>query len=85
MRILYSAKFARQYKKVPKEIKERAEKAEALFRENPFDPQLKTHRLSGPLDGFYAFSINHSYRIIFDLPHRDLARFYAVGDHSIYD
>jgi len=85
MRILYSAKFARQYKKLPAPVKERAEKREAIFRKNPFDARLKTHKLSGSLGDFYAFSVDQSYRIIFDLPQEGSARFYEVGDHNIYD
>ena len=85
MEILYSPKFARQYKKLPKEIQMKAEKMEKVFRVDPFDIRLKTHKLSGTLKDFYAFSINHSHRIIFDLPVENVARFYAGGDHSIYE
>jgi len=84
MQILYSPKFARQYKKLPRTIQERAEKKEALFRKDPFDPRLKTHKLSGPLEGYLAFSINVSYRVIFDFADSDTARFYEVGTHDIY-
>jgi hypothetical protein len=37
MQILYSPQFGQQYKKLPEEIKDRAEKAETIFRRNPFD------------------------------------------------
>lgn len=43
MKILYLSKFAREYKKLPKEIQELSEKKEKFFRENPFDKKLKTH------------------------------------------
>ncbi len=86
MHILYLPAFARQYKKLPTEIQNLAEKKEILFRENPFDPRLKTHKLSGALEGFYAFSINSSYRIIFDFEDKKhTARFYRVGTHDIYE
>ena len=85
MIIIYSPKFSREYKKVPAAIKIIAEKQEVIFRKNPFDPRLKTHKLTGPLDGFYAFSVNHKYRIIFDLMDQATARFYSIGDHDIYD
>lgn len=54
MEILYLPKFARQYKKLPSLVKEHAEKKEKIFRKNPFDPRLKTHKLTGPLEGFLA-------------------------------
>ena len=35
--------------------------------ENPFNPQLRTHKLKGPLKGSYACSINYEFRIIFQI------------------
>lgn len=46
MEIIYSSKFAREYKKLPNSIKDVAEEQEKIFRENPFDPRLKTHKLN---------------------------------------
>jgi len=31
---------------------------------NPFDESLKTHKLSGKLEGLYACSLDYQYRII---------------------
>ncbi len=84
MKILYLKKFVRQYKKLPEEIQNLAEKKELLFRKNIFDPRLKTHKLSGQLSGFYAFSITNDYRIIFDIATDKSVRFYEVGTHDIY-
>ncbi len=84
MEILYSKRFARQYKKLPKEIKQKVEEIEVIFKTNPFDKRLMTHKLSGKLKGFYSCSITYSYRIIFDMPSKDICRLYSVGDHSIY-
>ena len=74
MRIYYLPKFAKQYKKLPLAIKIQAEKKEKIFRKNPFDKSLKTHKLKGELEGFWSFSVNYSYRIIFDFLPRRLAR-----------
>lgn len=84
MKILYLPKFAREYKKLPAKIKDLTEKREKLFRQNPFDPRLKTHKLSGDLSGFWSFSIDYKYRIIFDFASDETVRFYSVGDHDIY-
>lgn len=35
--------------------------------ENPFNPQLRTHKLKGTLIGSYACSINYELRIIFQI------------------
>ncbi|MBI2057687.1 MAG: type II toxin-antitoxin system mRNA interferase toxin, RelE/StbE family [Candidatus Yanofskybacteria bacterium] len=84
MKIFYYSKFKQQFKKLPKEIKSLATKKEKIFRINPFDLHPKTHKLHGELNEFWAFSINHQYRIIFDFADKNIIRFYAVGKHNIY-
>ncbi len=85
MKILYLPKFARQYKKLPDNIKDLAEEKEKIFRQDPFDKRLKTHKLRGELKGYLSFSINYNYRIIFDFVDDKTVRFYSVGNHDIYE
>ncbi|MFA5831083.1 MAG: type II toxin-antitoxin system mRNA interferase toxin, RelE/StbE family [Candidatus Paceibacterota bacterium] len=85
MIIFYSPKFAREYKKLSDEVKSVAEAKEEIFRKYPFDPRLKTHKLTGEFEGFLSFSINYSYRIIFDFADKNTVRFYRIGTHDIYD
>ena len=86
MQIEYLPKFARQYKKLPRAIQQNAERAEKIFRADPFDSRLKTHKLSGPLRDFYAFSVTHTHRIIFDFgTDTKMVRFYSIGTHDIYE
>lgn len=85
MKIYYSSKFAKEYKKLPKEIKLKAEKRELVFRKNPHDSRLKTHRLKGILKDYWAFSINFQYRIIFEFKEKDIVWFHSVGTHDIYE
>lgn len=85
MRIFYSPQFAREYSQLPPEIQAKAEKKEKIFRKNPFDARLKTHKLKGKLGEFWAFSIDIHYRIIFRFLSIGDIRFYAIGDHSIYE
>jgi addiction module RelE/StbE family toxin len=85
MEIIYSPRFAKSYKKLPARIKKIAEKKEAIFRNNPFDSRLKTHKLTGKLEGLLAFSIDQKYRIIFELSKdQKTAYFHLAGDHDIY-
>jgi len=84
MRIYYSSKFEREYKKLTKEIKKLAEEKEIVFRENPHDPQLNAHKLHGRFKEYWAFSINDKYRIIFNFAKRDIVWFHSIGDHSVY-
>jgi len=84
MKIVYSPKFAKAYKDLPSGIQDTAELRELIFRFNPFDARLKTHKLSGKLQDFWAFSINHQYRIIFEFAASDTVYFLFVGSHDIY-
>lgn len=84
MQIVYTKKFVSDFKKLPKKIRQSAVAKEKIFKKNPFDPKLKTHKLTGKLKGNLAFSINYSYRIIFVLENKNEAWFLAIGTHSIY-
>lgn len=84
MEIYYSPVFRRQYRALPLTIKLRAEKAEKLFRRDPFSPQLKTHKLGGHFKNYWTFSVDFHYRIIFEFYKKNMVRFHLVGDHSIY-
>ena len=84
MNIIYSPKFAKEYKKLPLEIKIKAEKKEKIFRKNPKDVSVKTHKLSGKLKNFWAFSIDYNHRIIFEFVNKKTIYFHSVGNHSVY-
>jgi len=85
MKIYYSSKFAREYKKLPLSIKKITEKKEKIFRKDPFSPPLKTRQLKGKLKDYYSFSIDFHYRIIFEFVNKQTIWFHSVGTHSIYD
>jgi mRNA-degrading endonuclease YafQ of YafQ-DinJ toxin-antitoxin module len=84
MKILYLKKFVKQYKKLPLEIKKLSEEKERIFRKDPFDPRLKTHKLRGELKYFLAFLMNNDIRVIFDFDKNKNVRFYIIGNHDIY-
>lgn len=85
MKIYYSSKFAKEYKKLPKEIKLKSEKKEVIFRKDPNDSRLKTHRLKGMLKDFWSFSIDYQYRIIFEFRDKNIVWFHSVGTHEVYE
>lgn len=82
--IEYSPKLARMCAKLPRDVKSVAEEKEKLFRQDPFDPQLKTHKLAGKLKGYWAFSVDYRYSIVFSFEGEGLVRFHTVGTHDIY-
>jgi addiction module RelE/StbE family toxin len=69
---------------LPQRIKDLAEKKETIFIKEPFSKMLETHKLHGEFTGFLAFSVNKSYRIVFDFIDENTVRFYDIGTHDIY-
>ena len=84
MKIYYSSKFAKEYKKLPFKVKISAEKREKVFRKDPFSPQLKTHKLTGKLKDYWAFSLTYSDRILLRFINNHEVIFYKIGSHDIY-
>lgn len=85
MTISYTERFSKDYHKLPKNIKILAEKREDIFRNNPFNPSLKTHKLKGKLKKFYSFSISYQWRIVFHFKDKDTVVFHNVGTHEVYN
>ena len=83
--IYYSSHFERAFKMLPSKIKKQAIEKEKIFREDCFDKRLKTHKLKGRFENYWSFSINYSYRILFEFSDKDEVGFIDVGTHSIYE
>jgi mRNA-degrading endonuclease YafQ of YafQ-DinJ toxin-antitoxin module len=85
MKIFYTKKFEREYKKISKNLKLKAESRERFFKKNPFDKTLKTHKLSGELEGFWSFSVDFKNRIVFEFIDDETVFFHSIGNHDIYN
>jgi addiction module RelE/StbE family toxin len=84
MQIFYSPQFIKDFKRLQKETQIKAKEKEEIFRKNPFDDRLKTHKLNGALYEFWSFSVDYDCRIIFKFHNKNVTRFEAIGGHSIY-
>jgi len=82
--IEYSSKFLKSLSKLPNGIIKKAEEKEKIFKENPFDPRLRTHKLKGKEKETRAFWINYVYRIKFIFLSDKEVLFIDVGTHEIY-
>ena len=80
--IYYSSHFARQYRRLPLLTKRLAEKKEAWFRADAFDPRLRIHKLTGKLEGRWAFTVALDVRMIFRFLDGDEVLFLTVGRHE---
>ena len=84
MDIYYSKIFLKKYRKLPKSVQTKFEDQEPIFRRNPFDPRLKTHPLSGKLKGYYSYSVDYHYRVIFSFESETEVWFHLIGTHQVY-
>ena len=60
----------------------RFRKRVAIFQNDPFDPRLRTHRLSGQLQGLWSFSIDYDVRVVFSFAEPNQAVFVDIGTHE---
>mgnify|MGYP001565228965 FL=1 len=81
----FTPEFFRILKKLAPQLQELAFKRIELFRSRGNHQRLKVHKLHGKYAGFFAFSIDRKYRIMFEWVSADEAKLHTIGDHSIYD
>ena len=85
--ILLDAAFEKRFTKYKSRLDEAGRKhlrqRFELFKEDVFDKRLKTHKLKGNLSAYYAFSINHSDRIVFKVLQDDGVLLIEVGSHDV--
>jgi len=77
-------RFDKNYRKLTREVRDKAKEKERMFREGPFHPVLKTHKLSGKNKECWAFWITYSYRIKFIFLPNEEVLFLDIGTHEIY-
>ena len=82
--VVYTSRFTRQYKKLPRALQEEVKEKIALFAREPRDPSLRVHPLRGAMKGFLSFSVNYKFRIVFEWDDKKTAALLAVGDHAVY-
>ena len=81
--VFYSSSFKKSIKRyLP--IRTKIEKTIAKFINNPLDPSLKTHKLTGKLSSYWSFSIDFHLRILFEFIDDETVGFIDVGTHEIY-
>ena len=83
--IALSNSFKRAYSKLIKNNKYLEElfiNRLETFINNPFDPLLKTHKLSGKLSETWSFSINFQLRVLFVFIDTDQVILENIGNHD---
>lgn len=83
--VAFSSSFKRAFKKRVADSPDRAkhfwERLE-VFKNDPFDPTLRTHRLSGKLKHLWSFSIEYDLRVLFQFVEDQRTVFIDIGTHK---
>jgi len=83
--VAFSTSFKRAFKKHVEgrqPLEEKFWKRLEIFRENPLDARLRTHKLSGDLQEYWSFSIEYDVRVVFQFAAKKCAVFLDIGTHD---
>ena len=85
MEVSFSSSFKRSFKK---RIKGNADLSASFWHKleqftiDPFEPSLKTHKLSGKLKDLWSFSVDYDERVLFYFTEDEKAVFVDIGSHD---
>lgn len=86
MKIQYTTKFKKQYKKLPIKIQKKFDDRIILFVEDPTNPVLRVHPLQGSYSGYWSMNISGDLRAVYLKRSDELVIFALIGTHSqIYE
>ena len=83
-KIEVSSRYKKSFRRLLLRVQKKAIKKINIFRENPFNPRLKTHPLSGKEKECWVFWIDYTYRIKFVFLSDKEVLFLDIGTHDIY-
>lgn len=81
--VFYSSSFKKSIKKYLSN-RNKIEKTIVKFIDNPFNPSLKTHKLTGKLSNYWSFSVDYHLRILFEFIDEQTVGLIDLGTHEIY-
>lgn len=85
MKVIFDSKFRKIIKKrfpIGSLVNQQFSTRLKLFTENPNNPILKNHQLTGNMRGLFAISINGDVRAIYFLEGPNTAHFIDIGTHN---
>ncbi|MDD5138801.1 MAG: type II toxin-antitoxin system YafQ family toxin [Verrucomicrobiales bacterium] len=83
--ITFSSSFKRAFKKRiegRKPLEDKFWRRLEIFRDNPLDARLRTHKLSGELREHWSFTIEYDVRVVFQFASKNRAVFQDIGTHD---
>lgn len=85
MEVEFSPEFWKKYRISDVRIRRRVEDCLRIFRNNPADPELKSHELKKEWQGYRSIDITADYRAVYqekDIGEERVAYFVALGTHE---
>lgn len=83
--VAFSTSFKRAFKKRiegRKDVETKFWRRVEIFTSNPYDPRLRTHKLSGELRDLWSFTVEYDVRVIFSFQPNNRAVFEDIGSHD---
>ena len=81
MQFLTKRLFERSYAKLSNKIREKFIERKNLFQQDPTNPILNIHKLSGEYEGMWSINVTGNYRAIFDKREDGLIIFININTH----
>jgi len=82
VKIQYTPKFKKQYKKLSTKLQKQFDERFILFTEDPTNPVLRAHPLKGSYNGYWSMNISGDLRAIYLKRGDELVIFALIGTHS---
>jgi addiction module RelE/StbE family toxin len=82
MQYILSKRFEKDFSKLPKPTKKKVFLVLKKFVEDPLDPSLRSHRLSGRWNNHFSIDVTGDLRAVYVYIKDDVVYFVAVGSHS---
>ncbi len=82
MQYILSKQFEKDFAKLPTTTKKKAIATLEKFIENPQNPTLRNHGLTGKWKGHFRINVSVDTRAIYFVIEKDMVRFVAIGSHS---
>ena len=82
MKVGLSEHFRKRAKRLSSKERVFLDERTLLFQENPNNPKLRNHPLTGKLKGYFAFSITRGKRVKYMWIEKDAVIFVDVGSHD---
>ena len=82
IKILFSTRFRKLYKKADRKVQKCCDNRMVMFENNPDNPTLNNHVLTGKLQGLRSININGDWRAIYSIAGLEEVVFLLLGTHS---